>query len=129
MSETQNLALPLFDDDAPFDEWSKGINQNKSGEEKSAFQKIDEFAGYIYGVNGEFTVAPSAWTDNAYSIAVSEFGENDAIFISPSTEVDRDALNKAQIFAVASKGKVTFSVKAVPEAAINLKYFITRGKA
>ncbi len=129
MSQTQNLKLPLFDDDAPFDEWSSGINQNKSGTDKSAFQKIDEFAGHIYGVSGSFSIAPTAWSNKSHTVAVAELGENDAIFISPATEADRDLLNKAQIFASCSKGAVAFSVKEVPTAAINLKFFITRGKA
>lgn len=128
MSQTQNLGLPLFDDDAPFDEWSSGINQNKSGAEKSAFQKIDDFAGHIYGVSGSFSIAPSAWANKSHTVSVEELGEHDAIFVSPVTVTDRDLMDKAQLFASSSKGKVDFSVKTVPGTTLNLKFFITRGK-
>lgn len=129
MTYTPNLNLPLLDsDDEKFSDWSASINKYNTGtDNKSAFERIDEFAGHIYGRSGTLTLAVNDWSDGACSLELAELGEKDAVFITPATKADAELMTAAQFFAEADGCTVTFTVQETPSEEINLKYFIVRG--
>ena len=133
-NKTPNLGLSLVDtsseNNTNFRDWSRSINQECTGESKSAFQKIDDFAGHVYGKNGQIDLLAMAWnkTSNKYTVTINDLGSADAIFLSPFDVASRDALNDINCF-VSSEGKVvTFLADKVPSVDIKLHYFISRGK-
>lgn len=131
MVTTPNLGLKLTEnsDDPFFEEWQPRIDGNGTGDDKSNFKKIDEFAGAIYGKSGTLTIAPSSWTDSTFTAAVPQLGADDAIFLTPATREDLTQANNARLFAEASTGSVTITAEHTPTSTITFKYFISRGKA
>ena len=132
MSKTTNLGLTLVDTAneaaTTFQEWQRNINTNGSGNELSDFQKIDAFAGAIYGVSGNVTLAASSWNDLVYTLTVNDLGDTDAIFFSPADAASKKSMEEASCFVAASGSVVTFTATIAPTEDIILNYFISRGK-
>lgn len=132
--KTPNLGLSLVDMASEaavnFRDWSREINSEDAAEEGSAFQKIDNFAGHIYGRSGELTLLAADWdaTTKTCVYTVKELGATDAIFFAPKTEADQEQLNKMRCSVTAKEASVSFSAKVLPEIDIQLTYFISRGK-
>lgn len=83
----------------------------------------------LYGESGSITIAVSSWESSQYKISMTALGDNDAIFLSPSTKADQTALNEAEVFTTTDKSIITFTATKTPTVNITLNYFIARGKA
>lgn len=106
---------------AATDTYVKNIDEN--------MRKIDQFAGEIKGVGGTITLLASSWSGTTYTLTVVGLGTNDAIFFSPSTTTDKEALeaNKVFISPSTSGTTVTITAETAPSTDISLDYFISRG--
>lgn len=134
MSKTTNLGLTLVDlsneASTTFQEWQRNINTNGDEDGLSDFQKIDKFAGAIYGVSGIATLAASSWNAETlqYKLTVDALGNADAIFFSPADTASKEKMENANCFVQCEGKIVTFTATEVPTENIALNYFISRGK-
>lgn len=80
------------------------------------------------GINGKITLAVEGWNEKTYEFLIASLNENDAIFFSPVTKVDKNLIEDANIFVTAEGSTVIFSAQKTPSFAINLNTFIVRGK-
>lgn len=126
MATTTNLHLNVTaDDSVNFKAWCETVNGESAN---SNMQKIDAFAGHIYGVSGTFTISTNSWNNGTVNVSVEDLGENDALLINGATANDQDKIGTAGLFATATTNSVTFQAKTVPNESITLNYFIVRGK-
>ena len=122
MSTTSNLSLITGQSDSTrFSSYTSVIDQN--------FQKIDDFAGAIKGAGGTATIYAAQWSSNTYTLSINDLGDNDAIFICPSTAADKLLMEDAEIFVnpVTNGHNVTITAETTPSSDISINYFITRG--
>lgn len=130
-NKTSFLGLSLLDTSSEkttnFKDWSRGINFEQSGQ--SDFEKIDRFAQHIYGKSGSVTLSAAAWDlDNKkYECTIEDFGDKDALFLTPAASADKVLLQQAEIFVEQNDNKVVFTAVTVPTQDISMNYFISRG--
>lgn len=84
--------------------------------------------------NGTATLLANGWTlsGSVYtqSVAVSNVGANDTLFVAGASASDCLEMQTANVFyATASGTTVTFTAKQEPTADINIEYTIVRGQA
>lgn len=84
----------------------------------------------VLGVSGTLTIKASDWSNKTYTVTLGQLGTNDAVFFTPTTASDKDAIDTAGgAYTTTSGSEVTFTVATVPTADISLDYFIARGQA
>lgn len=89
---------------------------------------ISSMRSEILGVSGTITLQVGKWTGNVYSVALENFGSEDAIFFSPISIEDKTVIETANIYVSTSENTITFEAVKIPESDIKLNYFIARGK-
>ena len=95
------------------------------------FDEIAEDFDSLYGTGGNLTLTRSNFNSHLCTTAnVPELGEHDMISISPATAKDQEMIAKSGLFVVSptQRGGVEFRATSLPDADINLIYFIVRGK-
>lgn len=66
---------------------------------------------------------------SSVKIQFTNLGDNDAIFISPSSAIDKTNMESDEVFVTANDDKVTFTRKNTATArTYNYNYFIARGQ-
>lgn len=131
-NKTSFLGLSLLDTSSEkttnFKAWSRGINFHQEGE-KNDFEIIDEFAQHIYGKSGTLILVTSSWDlDNKkYECTIEDFGDKDALFLTPTTSADKVLLQQTEIFVEQDGDKIVFTAVEVPTQNISMNYFISRG--
>lgn len=93
----------------------------------SSIGDFPEISG-IYGVSGTLTLKASGWSSGKCSAIIEGLNDTDALIINGSTFDDQKRIGEANLFASSSSGTVTFTAETTPTEAINLNYFIARGK-
>ena len=107
-----------------------GVNVPLSAEQgKLIKQEVDVLQSDMTGVSGQTVLDVSLWVDNLYNINVTQLGNYDAIFFTPSTLADKTALESANIIISTNGSIVTFAAETSPTVDISLEYFISRGRA
>ena len=112
-------ALPI----TPSDPEIKYLNGNKQ------WTPIVIGSGGYYGVSGQTVLEASQWVDNVYNINITQLGNYDAIFLTPSALADKTALESANIIISTNGSTVIFTAEISPTVDISLEYFISRGRA
>jgi hypothetical protein len=74
-------------------------------------------------------LSAAAWDlDNKkYECTIEDFGDKDALFLTPVASADKVLLQQAEIFVEQSDNKVVFTAVTVPTQNISMNYFISRG--
>ena len=88
-----------------------------------------QWSPIVIGSGGQTVLEASQWVDNVYNINITQLGNYDAIFLTPSALADKTALESANIIISTNGSTVIFTAEISPTVDISLEYFISRGRA